>query len=66
MPPELIRAGLRLGLLVLLLALGAVFFLRPSSAEFWASAAAGGVALLFVCGLLFLLSISHQSPPGKG
>jgi hypothetical protein len=52
--------------LVLLLAVGTLPFQQPSSAEFWASIAAGGVALLFVGGLLLLLSITHQSPPGKG
>jgi preprotein translocase subunit Sss1 len=64
--PEIVRAGLRLGLLVLLLALGTLPFLRPTSAEFWASAAAAGVALLFIGGLALLLSILHQSPPRKG
>ena len=66
MPPEIVRAGLRLGALVLLLSLGTLPFQAPGSAEFWATVAAGGVALLFVGGLLLLLSITHQSPPGKG
>jgi hypothetical protein len=65
-PPELIRAGLRLGLMVLLLAVGALAFLRPTSAEFWVSVMAVIVAGVFVAGLVVLLSISHQSPPGKG
>jgi hypothetical protein len=65
MPPELVRVGLRLGMLILLLALGALPFLRPASAEFWASVAAAGVAVLFIGGLVFVVSISRQSPPRK-
>jgi hypothetical protein len=66
MLPGLIRGGLRAGVLVLLLSLVTLPFLKPSSAEFWASAFATGVAVLFIGGLILLLSLSHQSPPRKG
>jgi hypothetical protein len=66
MPPEIMRAGLRLGVLVLLLAVATLPFLQPNSAEFWASAAAAGVALLFIGGLVCLRSLTRQFPPGKG
>jgi hypothetical protein len=66
MAPQIVHAGLRLAVLIVLLAVGAMVFLPPTSAEFWASAAAAGVALLFTSGLVVLLSISHQSPPRKG
>jgi hypothetical protein len=66
MPPEVIRAGLRLGLMILLLAVGTLVFLRPTSAEFWVSVAAAFVAFVFVGGLVIVFSITHQSPPRKG
>jgi hypothetical protein len=66
MLPGLVRGGLRAGMLVLLLAVLSLPFLKPSSPGFWASAFAAGLAVLFIGGLLLLLSISHQSPPRKG
>ena len=66
MAPEVVHAGLRLAVLILLLAGGSLLFLPPTSAEFWTTAAAATIALLFACGLAFLLSLSHQSPPRKG
>jgi hypothetical protein len=61
--PAIVQAGLRLGMLVLLLAVATLPFLSPASAEFWASVAAAGVALLFIGGLaVFLRSVS----PRKG
>ena len=66
MPPEVVHAGLRLAVLILLLAGGSLVFLPPTAAEFWATVAAATIALLFAGGLAFLLSISHQSPPRKG
>jgi hypothetical protein len=64
--PDLVRSGLRLGTLILLLGLASLFFLQPTTAEFWASAVAVGVALLFIGGLILVMSITHQSPPGRG
>jgi hypothetical protein len=66
MPGEMVRAGFRLGFLVLLLAAATLPFLQPASAEFWASVAAAGVALLFIGGLVLLRLLPHHSPPGKG
>ena len=66
MLPGLLRSSLRAGVLILLLAIITLPFLKPSSAEFWASAFAATLALLFIGGLLLLLRMSHQSPPGKG
>jgi hypothetical protein len=66
MPPELIRAGLRLGLMLLVLAVGTLVFLRPTSAEFWVSVVAAVIAAVFIGGLAIVLRITHQSPPGKG
>lgn len=51
MPTEIVRAGLRLGVFVLLLAVASLPFLGPDSAEFWASVAAAGVAVVFIVGL---------------
>ena len=65
MLPEVARAGLRLGVLILLLSVGTLALQRPASAEFWATVAAAVVALVFIGGLVFILSITHQSPPGK-
>jgi hypothetical protein len=62
----MVRAGFRLGVLVLLLAVATLPFLQPVSAEFWASVVAAGVALLFIAGLVLLRLVSHHSPPGKG
>jgi hypothetical protein len=66
MAPEVVRAGLRLSASILLLAVGSLPFLKPTSAEFWATAAAAAIALVFTGGMVFLLSILHQSPPRKG
>jgi hypothetical protein len=66
MPPELLRSGLRLGMLVLILAAVTLPFLNPSTSEFWASLIAVLVAVVFIGGLVVLLSTSHQSPPRKG
>jgi preprotein translocase subunit Sss1 len=66
MLPGLARSGIRAGALVLLLSVCTLPFLRPSSAEFWASAFAAGLAILFIGALILLLRMSHQSPPGKG
>lgn len=66
MLPGLARTALRAGMLVLLLSVATLFVLKPTSAAFWASAFAAGVAMLFIGGLALLLRLSHQSPPGKG
>jgi hypothetical protein len=66
MPPELLRSGFRFGVVILILAIATLVFLQPSKPEFWASVAAAIVAAVFLGGLLILLSITHQSPPGKG
>jgi drug/metabolite transporter (DMT)-like permease len=65
MPPELLRSGFRFGVSILLLALGSLVFLRPTTPEFWASVAAAIVVGVFIGGLMILLAITHQSPPGK-
>jgi hypothetical protein len=65
-PPALVRSGIRAGVLVLILALPTLLLLKPTSAGFWLSAAAAGVAVLFIGALIVLMSLSHQSPPGKG
>jgi hypothetical protein len=67
MPAELVRAGLRLGLLIILMAAATLPFLQPSSAEFWATIAALVVGSIFIGGLLLIWRVtSHQSPPWKG
>jgi hypothetical protein len=66
MLPGLLRSGARAGVLIVLLAVLTLPFLKPTSAEFWASAFAAGLALLFIGGIYLLLRMSHQSPPRKG
>jgi len=61
----LVRSGMRAGVLILLLSVLTLPWLNPSSAEFWASAFAAALAVLFIGGLYVLLRMSHQSPPGK-
>jgi hypothetical protein len=64
--PAIVQTALRLGVLVLLLAVATLPFLSPTSPEFWASVAAAGVAVVFIGGLALLLSVFRHSPPGKG
>jgi hypothetical protein len=59
--PHLARAGVRIGFLVLLLAIGTLPFLSPSSAEFVASLLAAITALLFIGGVAVL---QRRSVPG--
>jgi cobalamin synthase len=67
--PQIARAGLRIGFLVLLLALGVLPFLTPSSVEFVASLLAATMALLFIVGVAALLRRSTSGatgPPSGG
>ena len=67
--PHIARAGLRIGILVLLLAVGMLPFLAPNSAEFVASLLAASMALLFILGVAALLKHSafgHTKPPAGG
>jgi hypothetical protein len=59
--PHLARAGVRIGFLVLLLAVGTLPFLPPSSAEFVASLLAATTALLFIAGVA---ALQRRSSPG--
>jgi hypothetical protein len=62
--PQIARAGLRIGFLVLLLAAGMLPFLAPTSAEFVASLLAASTALLFILGVAVLLRRPTPGPTG--
>jgi len=54
MLPVVVHGGLRIGFLVLVLALLPLPFVPPSSAEFVVSAMAAAMALVFIGGLVLL------------
>jgi hypothetical protein len=66
--PEVARAGLRIGFLILLLSVGMLPFLPPSSAEFAVSLLAAIMALLFVGGIAIMVRLStpNVTDPRRG